>query len=84
MIRESAQLKTVLKLCDMEIHQNKSMPDDQKLKTMKRSMDPNHRLRNFVVKSHRGLSGVEKGNGICHQWKEKKPVFARRPMQLSA
>ena len=39
-IRESAQLKTVLELYDMEIHQKISMPDYQKLKTMvKRSTD---------------------------------------------
>ena len=24
-----------------------------------------------VVKSHRGLSGIERGKGICYQWKEK-------------
>ena len=33
-IRESAQLKTVLELYDMEIHQKKAMPNDRKLKTM--------------------------------------------------
>ena len=33
-IRESDQLKTVLELYDMEIHQKISTPDDQKLKTM--------------------------------------------------
>ena len=33
-IRESAQLKTVLELYDMEIHQRISMPNYQKLKTM--------------------------------------------------
>ena len=33
-IRESAQLKTVLELYDMEIHQKISMPNYQKLKTM--------------------------------------------------
>ena len=39
-IRESAQLKTVLELYDMEIHQKISMPKYQKLKTMvKRSKD---------------------------------------------
>ena len=34
MIRESAQLKTVLELYDMEIHQKISVPNNQKLKTM--------------------------------------------------
>ena len=33
-IRESDQLKTVLELYDMEIHQKISMPNYQKLKTM--------------------------------------------------
>ena len=44
-IRESAQLKTVLELYDMEIHLKISMPNCQKLKTMvKRSIDPKLRL----------------------------------------
>ena len=81
--RESAQLKTVLELYDMEIHPRTSMPNCQKLKTMvKRSIDQKLRLRNFdarhgrietgaVVKNRKGLSGVEGGKGICYQWKEK-------------
>ena len=68
---------------DMEIHQKISMPNDQKMKTMvKRRKDQKLRLRNFdarhekietgaVVKSHKGLSGVERGKGICYQWKAK-------------
>ena len=71
-IRESDQLKTVLELFDMEIHQKISMPDYQKLKTMvKRITDRKLRSRNFdarnerietgaVVTSRRRLSGVEK------------------------
>ena len=82
-IRESDQLKTVLELHDMEIHQKLSVPNYQKLKTMvKRSTDQKLRLRNFdarhgriesgaVAKSRKGLIGVEGGKGICHQWKEK-------------
>ena len=82
-IRESAQLKTVLELYDMEIHQKISMPNYQKLKTMvKRSIDQKLRLRicdarhgkietGAVLKSRKGLIGVEGGNGICYQWKEK-------------
>ena len=70
-IRESDQFKTVWELYDMEIHQNISMPNYQKLKTMvKRSTDQKLRLRNFdarhgrietgvVVKSRKGLIGVE-------------------------
>ena len=41
-IRWSAQLRTVLELYDMEIHQKISMPNCQKLKTMKRE-----KIRNF-------------------------------------
>ena len=47
-IRESAQLKTVLELYDMEIHQMISMSKYQKLETMvKRSKNQKLRLRNF-------------------------------------
>ena len=82
-IRESAQLKTVLELYDTEIHKKISMPNYQKLETMeKRSIDQKLRLRNFdarhgrietgaVVKSRKGMSGVEGGKGVCYQWKEK-------------
>ena len=81
-IRESAQLKTVLELYDMEIHQKISVPNYQKLKTMvKRSIDQRLRLRNFdarhgriesgaVVKNRKGLLGVEGGKGIRYQWKK--------------
>ena len=82
-IRESAQLKTVLELYDMVIRQMISVPDYQKLKTIvKRRKDQKLRLRNFdarygtiesgaVVKNRKGLIGVERGKGICFQWKEK-------------
>ena len=82
-IRESAQLKTVVELNDVEVHQKISMPTYQKLKTMvKRRIDQRLRLRNFdarhgrlesgaVATSHRELSGVERGKGVCYQWKEK-------------
>ena len=78
-IRESDQLKTILELHDMEIHQKKTGPDYHRLKTMvKRSLDHKLRLRNFdaghgsiesgaVVKSRKGIIGVEGGNGISHQ-----------------
>ena len=71
-IRESDQLKTVLELYDMEIHQKISLPNYQKLKTMvERSIDHKFRLRDFdarnertetgaVVTSRRGLSGIER------------------------
>ena len=82
-IRESEQLKTVLELYDMKIHQKISMPNYQKLKTMvKRRIDQKLRFRNFdarserietraVVTSRRGLSGVERGQRVCYQWKAK-------------
>ena len=82
-IRESDQLKTVLELYDMEIHQKISMPNYQKLKTMvNRSFCQKLRLRNFnarndrietgtVVTNRRGLSGIERGKGVGYQWKAK-------------
>ena len=82
-IRESAQLKTVLELNEMEIHQKIWMHNFQKLKTMvKRSIYQKLRSRNFdarhgrietgaVVKNRKGMSGVEGGKGTCFQWKEK-------------
>ena len=81
--RESNQLKTFLELYDMEIHQKISMPNYQKLKTMvKRNIDQKLRLRNFdvrneeieteaVVTSRRRVSGIERGIGICYQWKAR-------------
>ena len=95
-IRESDQLKTVPELYDMEIHQKISMPNNQKLNTMvKRSMDQKLRVRNFdarhgrletrkSVKNRTGLISVEGGKGTCYQWKEKKQVFERRPVQFPA
>ena len=80
---EYVSMKTVLELYDMEIHQKVSMPNYQKLKTMvkrstyqklqKRYFDARHEKieTEAVVKSHKGLSGVERGKGICYQWKEK-------------
>ena len=70
-IRESDQLKTVLELYDMEIHQKISVTNYQKLKTMvKSSFDQKLRLRKCdarderietgaVVKSRKGSIGVE-------------------------
>ena len=76
-IRESDQLKTVLELYDLEIHQKTSEPDYQRLHTMvKRSIEQKLRLRNVdarnerietgaVVTNRRGQRGVEKGQGEC-------------------
>ena len=80
-LRESVQLKTVLEMYDMEIHQKISMPNYLKLKTMvKRSIDQKLQLRNFdarnekietgaVVTSRRGSSGIERGKGCFYRWK---------------
>ena len=46
-IRESAQLKTVLELYDLDIHQKISMPNYQKLKTMVKRVQ----TRNFVYET---------------------------------
>ena len=53
-IRESEQLKTVLELYDMEVHQKISMLNYQQLKTMvKRSIDQKLRSRNFDARHGR-------------------------------
>ena len=77
----SDQRKNVLELSDLGIHQKMSKPDYQRLKTIvKRSIQQKLRLRNFdarnerietgaVVKKHRSQRGVERGKGICYQWK---------------
>ena len=95
-IRGSDQLKTVLELYDIEIHQKISMPNYQKLKTMvKRSIDQKLRLRNFDVrhgKIETGSSGQE-WKGLKWYWKRtrsllsverKRPVFERRAVQFPA
>ena len=94
-IRESVQLKTVLELYDLEIHQKISMPSCEKMKTIVKSIDKKVPLRNFdarhekietgaVLKNRKGRIGVEGGKGICYQWKEKRPVFEGRQMQFPA
>ena len=51
-IRESEKLKTVLELCNMEIHQKKAGPDYHILKTMvKRSIEQNLRMKNFEARN---------------------------------
>ena len=57
-IRESDELKTVLELYDMEIHQKISMPNDQQLKTIvKRRKDQKLRLRNFDARQGKSKQG---------------------------
>ena len=63
-IRESEQLKTVLELYDMEIHQKVSMTNSQRLKTMvKRSIDQKLRLRNFDARREKIETGAVVSSG---------------------
>ena len=58
-IRVSDQLKTVLELYDMEIHQKISVPNKKKLKAMvKRSIDQKLRVRNFDARHGRIETGA--------------------------
>ena len=51
-IRESEELKTVLELYDLEIHQKKSGPDYHRLKTMvNRSLEQDIRNMNFGARN---------------------------------
>ena len=51
-IGESEKLKTVLELCDLEIHQKKLGPDYYRMKTMvKRSVEQDLRNRNFGARN---------------------------------
>ena len=80
-IREPEKLKTVLELCNMEIHHKKIGPDYHTLKTMvKRSIEQNLRNRNFgarngnyernaVVKNQGTNQRVQRIIGDCWQWK---------------
>ena len=78
--RESAKLKTVLELYDLEIHQKKIGPDYHRLKTMvKRSIEQDLRNRNFgartgnyernaVVKNQGTKQRGQTILGDCWQW----------------
>ena len=51
-VRESEKLKTVLELFDLEIHQKKTGPDYQRLKTLvKRNIEQNPRNKNIEVRN---------------------------------
>ena len=88
-IRESEQLKTVLELYEMEIHQKISTPNYQRLKTMvKRRKDQKLRLRNFdarnerietgaAVKSHRRLVVLKEEKVFCYQWRDEAQCSKR-------
>ena len=75
-IRESEKVKTVLELCDLEIHQKKAGPDYHWLKTMvKRSIEQNLRIKNLearnanyetnAVVKNQGTKQREQANGQC-------------------
>ena len=94
-IRESDQFKTVLELYEMEILQQISMPNYQKLKTMvKRNINQKLRLRNFDVRNEKFETGARVTcRKIKRYWKRtrsllsvesKMTVFERRPMQFPA
>ena len=79
-IRESEKLKTVLELCELEIHQKKLGPDYHRLKTMvERSIEQEIRNKNFwnrignfeknaVVKNQGTKQRVQRIFGDCWQW----------------
>ena len=79
-IRVPEKLKTVLELCDLEIHQKKAGPDYYRLKTMvKRSIEQDLRNRNFGIRygnsernsvvKHQGTKQREQRTlGDCGQW----------------
>ena len=62
-IRESDQLKTILELYDMEIHQKISLPNYQKLKTMVKREKRSGKSA-AVVKNRKGIIGVDGGKGF--------------------
>ena len=82
-IRESDQLKTVLEVYDLQIHEKISKADNHKVKTMaKRSVYQKLRSTNFeaingrievgaVVQNCRGQSSVGRGSGECWQLQAK-------------
>ena len=66
-IRESEKLRTVLELCNVEVHQKKAGPDHHRLKTMvKRSVKQNGNYeRNAVVKNQGIKQRVQRSLGDC-------------------
>ena len=88
--RESEKLKTVLELCNMEIHQKKAGPDDHRLKAMvKRSIEQDIRNKNFGTrignyeKKRRGHESGNKTAWTKNSWRllameNQRAVFQRR------
>ena len=94
--RESAQLKTVLELYDMEIHQKISMP---KISKIEDNGEEQYRSETSITKFWRqtrenwNRSSGQESNGTNWRWRRKRyllpverkrPVFERRPMQFPA
>ena len=73
-IRECEKLKTVLELCNIEIHQKKAGPDYHRLKTMmKSSIEQNLRKMNFeATNGNYETSAVVKNQGT--KQREQKPL----------
>ena len=86
-IRECEKLKTVLELCDLEIHQKKAGPEYHRLKTMvKGSIEQNLRIKNLearngnyetnaVVKNQETKQREQKTLGDCWQWRANRAVL---------
>ena len=93
-IRESEKLKTVLELCDLEIHQKKTGPDYHRLKTMvKRSIEQDIRNTNFdarngnyekntVVKNQGPKQSGRRILGDCLQWESNGLCSGGRQLQF--
>ena len=93
-IRESEKLKTVLELCDLEIHQKKIGPDYHRLKTMvKRCIEQDIRNKNFgarsgsyegnaVVKNQGTKQRGQRILGDCWQLGVQQAVCERRQLQF--
>ena len=76
-IRDPDQIKTVLELYDLKMHQKISKPDYQRFKKMvKRSIDQKLRSGNFDARNERIETGAVIRNrkdqpGECNRWKAK-------------
>ena len=57
-IRESHQLKTVLELYELEIHQKMSIPDYHKLQTMAKNIDQKLGSKNFEARNGKIETGA--------------------------
>ena len=88
-IRESEKLKTVLEVCNMEIHQKKAGPDYHRLETMvKRSIEQNLRINNFwgqkwkLWKRRRGQESGDKTAWTKNSWRLLAVVAEREIVRV--